>query len=279
MKKDGRHHCKIDCGASLDDGPRVEILQERTLATASQPPPKAAANPAGGPAAPQVKVCGLTLVDEAVACAEMGADAIGLVFYPPSPRLVSEKMAREISGNLPEQVWKIGVFVDEPFPAVIKKAEFCRLNCVQLHGTEPPEMVEALEMAGISVIKSLFVKKRPFLSEAGLYRASAYLIESGGGFVPGGAGLSWKWAEAGELAGKIPCILAGGLSPENVGAAIYEFGPDAVDVSSGVESEPGRKDIVKVRAFIDAVRNAKHKSPPSVKGGREDFTEPGRIFK
>ncbi len=202
MNKGGRHRCKIDCGASLDDVPRAEILQGRTLASASQPPPKAAANPAGGPAPPrrppQVKVCGLTLVDEAVACAEMGADAIGLVFYPPSPRLVSGQRAREISESLPEKVWKVGVFVDESFPAVMKKAEFCRLNCVQLHGTEPPEMVEALEMAGISVIKSLFVKKRPFLSEADLYRASAYLIESGGGVVPGGAGLSWKWAEAGE---------------------------------------------------------------------------------
>jgi phosphoribosylanthranilate isomerase len=209
---------------------------------------------------PQVKVCGLTLVDEAVACAEMGADAIGLVFYPPSPRFVSGQRAREISVSLPEQVWKVGVFVDEPFPAVMKKVEFCRLNCVQLHGAEPPEVVEALERAGIRVIKSLFVKKRPFLSETDLYRASAYLIESGAGLVPGGVGLSWKWAEAGELAGKLPCILAGGLSVENVGEAIYQFGPDAVDVSSGVESGPGRKDIGKVRAFIDAVRNAKLRS-------------------
>ena len=230
------------------------------------PPPKAAANPADGPAV-QVKVCGLTLVEEAVACAGMGADAIGLVFYPPSPRWVSGQRAREISGSLPEQVWKVGVFVDEPYSAVMKKAEFCRLNCVQLHGAEPPGMVEALEAAGISVIKSLFVKKGPFLSEAGLYRASAYLIESGGGLVPGGAGLSWRWAEAGELPGKVPCILAGGLSAENVGEAIYAFGPDAVDVSSGVESEPGRKDISKVRAFIEAVRNAKLRSAP------------GRIFK
>ena len=239
--------------------PRAAILQGRvgglrTLATAARRPP-------------QVKVCGLTQADEAVACAEMGADAIGLVFYPPSPRLVSVQRAREICGSLPAQVWKVGVFVDEPFAVVIEKAEFCRLNCVQLHGTEPPEMVEALEAAGIRVIKSLFVKRRPFLSEAGLYRVSAYLIESGAGAVPGGAGLSWKWAEGGELAGKLPCILAGGLSAENVGEAIYEFGPDAVDVSSGVESEPGRKDIGKVRAFIEAVRNAKLRS------------DSGRIFK
>jgi phosphoribosylanthranilate isomerase len=206
---------------------------------------------------PQVKVCGLTMVTEAVACAEAGADAIGLVFYPPSPRFLSGQEAREISVSLPKNVWKVGVFVDEPFTEVMKKADFCRLNCVQLHGSESPEMVEALELAGIGVIKSLFVKRRPHLSEAGLYRASAYLIEGGQGPVPGGAGLGWKWGEAMGLAGKVPCILAGGLNPENVARAISEFGPDAVDVSSGVESEPGRKDIGKVRAFMEAVRNAK----------------------
>lgn len=218
----------------------------------------------------QVKVCGLTLVDEAVACAEMGADAIGLVFYPPSPRFVSAQRAREISVSLPDKVWKVGVFVDEPFLEVLKKAEFCRLNCVQLHGTESPWMVEALELAGIRVIKSLFVKKRPHLSEAALYRASAYLVEGGEGPVPGGAGIGWKWAEAGDWADNLPCILAGGLSPENVGQAIYEFGPDAVDVSSGVESGQGRKDVGKVRAFIRAVRGARL--------GRR-FTGSGRIFK
>ncbi len=216
---------------------------------------------------PQIKVCGLTLVDEAVACAETGADAIGLVFYPPSPRFVSEQRAREICMGLPEAVWKIGVFVNELFLEVMKKVEFCLLNCVQLHGTEPPEMVESLESAGISVIKSIFAEKRPSLSEAVLYKASAYLIESGGGAVPGGGGRLWKWGEAGEPARHLPSILAGGLSPENVGKAIYAFGPDAVDVSSGVESEAGRKDAGKVRAFVNAVRNAKLRR------------EPRRIFK
>jgi len=244
MKKTGRYHGKNDCGASAGDLPVA-------------------------PSCPQIKVCGLTVVDEAVACAEEGADAIGLVFYPPSPRFISAAKALEISVSLPETVWKVGVFVDEPFMEVLKKAEFCRLNCVQLHGSEPPAMVEALELAGINVIKSLFVEKRPHLSEAGLYRASAYLIEGGGGLVPGGAGLSWQWGEARELAGKLPCILAGGLSPENVARAIFEFGPDAVDVSSGVESGPGRKDIDKVRAFIQAVRNAGLDSSPSLRGSKE----------
>ena len=93
-------------------------------------------------ASPQIKVCGLTVVEEAVACVETGADAIGLVFYPPSPRFVDEQRALEISVTLPEKVWKIGVFVDAPFLEVMKKVEFCRLNCVQLHGTEPPKWSE-----------------------------------------------------------------------------------------------------------------------------------------
>lgn len=214
------------------------------------------------PGSPQVKVCGLTVVDEAVACAESGADAIGMVFYPPSPRFVTAPVAREIGANLPEGVCKIGVFVDEPFLEIMKMVELCRLDFVQLHGCEPPAMVEALESSGISVIKTLFEKKRPFISDAGNYRASAYLVESGVGAVPGGAGLSWEWSAARGLAGKRPCILAGGLNPENVGEAICQFGPDAVDVSSGVESVPGRKDKNKVRAFIEAVRNAKLRSAP-----------------
>jgi phosphoribosylanthranilate isomerase len=214
------------------------------------------------PFRPQVKVCGLTRVEEAVACAQIGADAIGLVFYPPSPRLVTPQMAREIGAALPHGVWRVGVFVDEPLREILKIVEFCRLSCVQLHGAEPPEAVQSLEFSGIKVIKTLFVRKAPFLSEAVSYGASAYLVESGQGLVPGGAGLSWKWGEAGRSHGGGPCILAGGLSPENVVEAICQFGPDAVDVSSGVESGPGRKDMDKVRAFIDAIEHAKFKSPP-----------------
>lgn len=219
------------------------------------------------PGSPQVKVCGLTVVDEAVECAHLGADAIGLVFYPPSPRFVTRSTAREISASLPRGVSKIGVFVDAPFLEIMKMAESCGLDFVQLHGCEPPATVEAFESLGISVIKALFTGKKPFISEAQNYPASAFLVESGAGALPGGEGLRWEWSEAGSFAGRIPCILAGGLSPENVSEAIRQFGPDAVDVSSGVESAPGRKDGNKVRAFIEEVRKAKPRSVP------------GRVFK
>ncbi|MDR3555199.1 MAG: phosphoribosylanthranilate isomerase [Syntrophobacteraceae bacterium] len=219
------------------------------------------------PGAPQVKVCGLTVVEEAVACAQLGADAIGLVFYPPSPRFVTVAVAKEIGENLPKGVFKVGLFVDEPFLEIVKIAELCRLDFVQLHGCEPPAMVEAIESTGIPVIKALFAKRKPFLADADDYRGCALLVEGGGGGQPGGVGLSWEWSAARDLAGRRHCILAGGLNPENVGEAICQVGPDAVDVSSGVESAPGRKDKNKVRAFIEAVRNAKPRSAP------------GRIFK
>ena len=121
--------------------------------------------------APQVKICGLTRVDEAVACAELGADAIGLVFYPPSPRFITDKTAREICLNLPQTVWPVGVFVNEPLASITAKIETCGLKAVQLHGAEPPDLVDVLTGRGILVIKSLFLKKSPALTEAAGYRA------------------------------------------------------------------------------------------------------------
>ncbi len=211
----------------------------------------------------QIKVCGLTVVEEAVACAEAGADGLGLVFYPPSPRCVSAGVAREICANVPGGVCKVGVFVDAPIDEILKMVELCGLDFAQLHGSETPAAVEALEAAGIAVIKTLFTKRKPFFSEADSYPASAWLVESGGGTLPGGEGLRWEWSGVRGLAAGLPCILAGGLNPQNVCEAINEFAPAAVDVSSGVESAPGRKDMEKVRAFIEEVRNA---NPYSAKG-------------
>jgi phosphoribosylanthranilate isomerase len=215
----------------------------------------------------QVKICGLTRLDEAIACAELGADAIGLVFYPPSPRFLTDAAAREISLGLPKSVRKIGVFVDEPFLEVLKRVEFCGLDGVQLHGVETPEMVEAVSSAGITVIKSVFMRKDPHLGDAQFYQASAYLLESGEGQLPGGNAHAWNWRSAAYFSDKYPCMLAGGLDATNVADGIEGFRPDAVDVSSGVESVRGRKDIGKVAAFIKAVRNAKV------------LREPRRIFR
>lgn len=205
---------------------------------------------------PQVKVCGLTVVEEAVACAELGVDALGLVFYPPSPRFVSDQTAASIVAGLPERIWTVGVFVNESFSAIMQRVEKCRIRAVQLHGAESPDLVAALMREGVLVIKSLFQNRRPNIAEFSSYGASAYLVEGGGGALPGGNALTWNWSSIRESLGEAGCILAGGLDPGNVAPVIEAVSPDAVDVSSGVESRPGRKDIVKVTEFMKAVRGA-----------------------
>jgi phosphoribosylanthranilate isomerase len=202
---------------------------------------------------PQVKICGLMDGKEARACTELGADAIGCVFYPPSPRHVSDEQARDLFQCLPAAVCRVGVFVNESFSTIMQKVERCGLEAAQLHGQESVELVEELRGAGLLVIKAIFVKGAPSLDRAGSYRASAYLVECAGGPLPGGNALKWDWSSAAGIAARAPVILAGGLNPENVSLAIQEALPDAVDVSSGVESAPGRKDMEKVKRFLEAV--------------------------
>jgi len=202
---------------------------------------------------PQVKICGLTRADEALACAELGADAVGCVFYPRSPRHVSEEQARAVFRSLPTTVCRVGVFVDEPFSKIMQKIERCELKAVQLHGRESPELVDELRQAGILVIKAIFVNGTPSLGMIGSFTASAYLVECAGGALPGGNALAWDWSAAVGVSARQPVILAGGLNPDNISRAIGEALPDAVDVSSGVESSPGRKDIEKVKRLLEAV--------------------------
>lgn len=210
----------------------------------------------------QVKICGLTRVDEALAAAELGAAAIGLVFYPPSPRFVSDTTAQEIGTSLPDRVARVGVFVDESYDEIMRKAVLCRLSAVQLHGLESPELVEALGKQGLTTIKSVFQKKKPPVSDAHRYGASACLVEGGAGPLPGGNAETWEWASVRKMLGELPCVLAGGLNPDNVAKAIAEFCPVAVDVSSGVEAAPGRKDMEKIRLFMEAVRGAELRREP-----------------
>lgn len=202
---------------------------------------------------PQIKICGLTRVDEAVGCAARGADAIGLVFYPKSPRHLTEDQAREICLALPEEIATVGVFVNESFATIMRKVEHCRLKAVQIHGQETPELVDRLRGEGLIVIKALFIGGQPALGEASHYNASAFLVECAQGTLPGGNALQWNWADAKGLGAEYPLVVAGGLAPDNVAQAIADSEPDAVDVSSGVEAGPGRKDLQKVGAFIEAV--------------------------
>jgi len=202
---------------------------------------------------PQVKICGLTRVDEAQGCVELGAAAIGCVFFPKSPRNVSEEQARSICRSLPPRVCSVGVFVNEGFSAIMGKVERCGLKAVQLHGLESDDLVKKLLGEGVRVIKALFINGTPAPDVVGAYSASAYLVECAGGPLPGGNAKTWDWSSAASLCTQYPVVLAGGLNPENVGEAIKAALPDALDVSSGVESSPGRKDLDKVKRFMEGV--------------------------
>jgi len=204
----------------------------------------------------QVKVCGLTRVEEAVACAQAGARAVGCVFYAASPRCVTAATARAIRRALPPVVACVGVFVDEPFEGIMALAAQTGFTAVQLHGSEPPEAVQRLRREGLFVIKALFADRAPGIETASQYSASAYLVECGQGALPGGNAHAWEWGRAAALGQRHPLILAGGLTPENAAQAVRAALPDAVDVSSGVEAGPGRKSIRKVEQFIAAVATA-----------------------
>jgi len=205
------------------------------------------------PYSPQVKICGLTSVNEALQCATLGANAIGCVFYPKSPRNISKQQAKKICLALPPDVITVGVFVNETFSGIMHKVEYCGLKAVQLHGRESPELVDRLCQENIMVIKALFAEGNPTLEEASNYNATAYLVECGRGKLPGGNAMTWDWEKANSIGKKYPLILAGGLTPENVCQAITASTSDAVDVSSGVEASPGQKDLNKVAVFMDAV--------------------------
>ena len=202
---------------------------------------------------PQIKVCGLTRVENALDCIALGADAIGCVFYPKSPRHVTDDRARDISKAVSSKAATVGVFVNKSFSFIMKKVRRCLLDTVQLHGQESPELVIRLRKEKVKVIKTLFLRSMPTFENAKDCSPSAFLVECGNGALPGGNAVSWNWEKARHLVENCPVILAGGLSPENVSNAVKQSTPDAVDVSSGVELFPGLKDTGKVEAFIHAV--------------------------
>jgi phosphoribosylanthranilate isomerase len=206
---------------------------------------------------PEIKVCGLTQPDEARACAEFGADAIGLVFYPPSPRNVTIKQGAAIKNALPPMVRAAGVFVDPLLDDLLQTVDQVGLDVIQLHGAESPEFVSQLRKAtDRTIIKVLFSKKSPDLQRASAYDADGFLVECGRGPLPGGNAMTWDWGAALPFAKKHPLILAGGLGPETVEEAIAASFPDAVDASSALEARPGRKDPDKVKQFIQAIQRS-----------------------
>ena len=199
-----------------------------------------------------VKICGITSAADARLAAEAGADAVGFVFWPGSPRAVDVATAREIVRTLPASLARVGVFVDAQRAALARTAESVGLDLLQLHGHEAP--ADCLGQPR-RVWKALGVGADFAPQQAAAYATSVagILLDSG----RGGSGRTFEWAAARGLRESVPfLILAGGLTPENVGRAVADVRPHGVDVSSGVESAPGRKDAGKLRAFVDAARSA-----------------------
>lgn len=202
----------------------------------------------------KVKICGLTSVADAQAAAAAGADMIGLMFYEGSPRHITLPQAVEISRALSPFVLKVGVFVNPDEAQVLEAIAACGLNLLQFHGDETSEFCTQF---GLMSMKALRVKDAASLAALEQYHTEAYLLDAYSKAGLGGTGEKFNWDLAVEAQkfGK-PIFLAGGLTPENVAEAVRQVRPFAVDVSSGVESAPGRKDAAKVRAFIEAVRKA-----------------------
>jgi phosphoribosylanthranilate isomerase len=212
-----------------------------------------------------IKICGITTVEDGLAVAQAGADAVGLNFYPRSRRYISPGIAREIAQALSKGIVRAGVFVNKAAEEVCRLFDETPLDLIQLHGDEPPEFL--LQLGNRPAIKTFSLKS------ASIQRVVEYLdrcrklaalpcmlmIDSQTAGQYGGTGKTCDWNAAREYVAEIkspPLILAGGLTPENVAEAIRTVRPAAVDVASGVESSPGRKDPLLVAAFVRAARVA-----------------------
>lgn len=201
----------------------------------------------------RIKICGITRLEDALAAAELGADALGFNLWPGSPRFVPPEAARAIVSRLPPFVTPVGVFVNQPRAEVMRLAAAAGVALVQLHGDEAPPDCEGL---GLPVIKAFRVAGPEDLEAIPAYRsAAAVLLDSrSDGF--GGSGRAFDWGLARRAAGARPLILAGGLSPGNVARAIRAVRPFAVDAASGLESSPGVKDREKMALFVRAAQEA-----------------------
>jgi phosphoribosylanthranilate isomerase len=202
----------------------------------------------------QVKICGITTLEDARAAVDAGVDALGFVFYPPSPRYVTPEQAEQIIRALPPFVTTVGLFVDVACDTVNDIAARCGLDRVQLHGRETPEFCCQITRP---VIKAIRIKDAESLTHVPDYKVSAYLLDAYvEGALPGGTGASFSWELVARAKPYGPVILAGGLTPENIEVAVTRIRPYGVDVSSGVERVPGIKDHQKVCQFIARAKAA-----------------------
>ncbi len=198
----------------------------------------------------KIKICGITNISEALKCAEAGADALGFVFAS-SPRQVTPRIAQEICREMPNSVSKVGVFVNENRSTLLKIASLCQLNYVQLHGQEDLAYLQELKFPFLKVFR---VRDESVLSEIDGFKLNRFMLDTYLNGSAGGSGKSFDWKVAQQAKRFGQLFLSGGLTPENVGMALEKVKPFGVDVSSGVEKSPGKKDLEKVKRFIQEVR-------------------------
>lgn len=207
----------------------------------------------------KVKICGLTTPDAMTAALEAGADFVGLVFHSASPRHVEIEIAAYLSSYVPANVIVTGLFVDPTDDILRQTLENVRLDLIQLHGEETPSRVAEIKtLFGRPMMKALSISTREDLRRSDSYAAADWLLfdAKGSADMPGGNGLPFDWSLLEDFQSPLPWMLAGGLTPENVAGAVKHLKPSAVDVSSGVEASRGVKDAAKIRAFVEAAKNA-----------------------
>jgi phosphoribosylanthranilate isomerase len=205
----------------------------------------------------RVKICGLTTLEDAQQAAELGAWALGMIFWPDSPRRCTVEQAEAIGAQLHRRVELAGVFVNAPLEEVAVTADVCRFSLLQLHGDEGPAYCqEAGRRTGCKVIKAARVRDAAQVTALRAYATDFHLLDAHSPKAPGGTGESFDWELARLHPGTPPVILSGGLTPDNVGQAIEAGAPFAVDTASGTEAGPGRKDPAKLTALFRAVEAA-----------------------
>ncbi len=210
----------------------------------------------------KVKVCGLTHLDDTLRAAEAGADYLGFVLYPPSPRFLPPRQVARLAGVLETRgvpARRVGVFVDVPAEQVLALLEDCGLHLAQLHGRERLQDLERLQGRAYKALRGPHREGEPQpMAYAGLAprQGPDLLLDAYHPTLPGGTGLRADWSLAASLAARCRLLLAGGLTPENVAEAVRRVRPWGVDVASGVEGAPGRKDPRRLEAFVRAARTA-----------------------
>jgi phosphoribosylanthranilate isomerase len=205
----------------------------------------------------RVKICGITNLDDAAEAVRLGAWAIGLIHFPESPRVVEAGEAVRIAAAFRRKCEVVGVFVNPELDDVAKAVEDAGLTMVQLNGSEGASLcAEVARKTGVKVIKAVHVSSAADVHAAEAFRTDFHLFDKGAKGLFGGTGESFDWGLLRERRSEVPAIVAGGLKPENVAEAIATTHAYAVDVASGVEAEPGRKDHAAMNAFFEAARTA-----------------------